>query len=316
MFNFGGKYWTEEDIAQLGQYYGSSTDKGLLEKFLGRTWHSITHKARRLGLRREVEGRDRYGRFVHEHRGWNKEKHLSEDHRKKIGQARKGKGKIAIPEEELRRLYLDQKLSTIKIAKLYGSKFPTILRRIDEYGIKRRNRSEALKGIIVSEEVRRKISERNKGRHLSLSTEFKKGHSPLISPKHQAENTKRLWKQGDYVKKQMMARHIHPNKTENKLTSILERNKLPFHYVGDGKVIIGGLCPDFIHNNGDNKKIIEVFGRVFHDPDFTFKGQIRWHQQYWGRMAYYSQFGYGCLIIWDDELVNEEKVVERVKAWA
>lgn len=315
MFDFGGKYWTEEEIAQLGQYYNSSTYKELLERFPDRQWRSITHKARRLGLRRGSEGRDRCGRFVRNHRGWNKEKHLSEDHRKKIGEANKGKGKIAVPEEELRRLYLDQKLSTIKIAKVYKTNFVTILKRMEEYGIKRRNRSETSKGRIISEEIRRKISERNKGRHLSSSTEFKNGHLPLISSERQAENTKRLWKQGNFVKKQMRARHVHPNKPEKKLTHILERNKFPFHYVGDGEVTIGGLCPDFIHDNGD-KKVIELFGRVFHDPDFTFRGQIRWHQQYWGRMAYYSQFGYRCLIIWDNELVNEEKVVERIKAWA
>jgi len=314
MYDLGGKYWTEEDVARLGQYYNSSAHKELLEKFPQRTWHSITHKAIRLGVRRGTEGRDSHGRFTHGHRGWNNGIHLLEEHKKKIGEANRGKGKIAIRDEELRRLYLDQKLSTITIGKLYGTSSSTILKRMDEYMITRRNRSETVKERMISEEARRKISERNKGRHFSPSTSFKKGHSPLISPEQSAKNTKRLWKQGDYVKKQMMARHIHPNKTENKLGSILERNRLPFHYVGDGKVTIGGLCPDFIHNDGD-KKVVELFGRVFHDPDFTFKDQIRWHQQYWGRMAYYSQFGYECLIIWDDELINEEKVVERIKSW-
>lgn len=53
------------------------------------------------------------------------------------------KRKIQISEDELRKLYLDRKLSTLKIAKLYGTHHSVILRKMAEFGIKSRENTEA-----------------------------------------------------------------------------------------------------------------------------------------------------------------------------
>lgn len=52
--------------------------------------------------------------------------------------------KFFIDEKELRRLYLDEKISSLKIAKKYNVQKITILRRLKDYNIKRRTTSEAL----------------------------------------------------------------------------------------------------------------------------------------------------------------------------
>jgi len=105
-----------------------------------------------------------------------------------------------------------------------------------------------------------------------------------------------------------------PTKPEKKLMEIIDKYELPFKYVGDGGVTIYGLNPDFINCNGE-KKIIEVFGRAFHDPDKSFIEEVSWYQQEWGRKAIYSQLGFDTLIIWDDEMDDDEIVVERIKSF-
>jgi hypothetical protein len=105
-----------------------------------------------------------------------------------------------------------------------------------------------------------------------------------------------------------------PSGPERKLIDIIKRHHLPFEYTGNGKIIIGMLNPDFVHNDG-RKKVIEIFGRVFHDPEVTFKNDVPWYRQYWGRMAYYAQFGYDCLILWDDELGDENAVINKIRGF-
>jgi hypothetical protein len=238
---------------------------------------------------------------------------LSKEAREKLSESLR---RLVLPEEELRRLYLKEKLSTIKMAKLYGVSQGAVVKRLKAYGIKLRPRSEALKGNTIGKQFRDKISKAKKGKRSSPATEFKKGFKASKEWRNLwAKIMKKKWDDPSYVKKVMKARHAHPNNSEMKLIKILDRNQLPFSYTGDGKVTIGGLCPDFIHNNGD-KKVMELFGRIYHDPDVSFKDEIPWCQQYFGRMAYYSQFGYNCLIIWDDELNNEVKVAEKIRRFS
>ncbi len=93
-----------------------------------------------------------------------------------------------------------------------------------------------------------------------------------------------------------------PNIVENKLLTILEKH-FPgmWRYTGGGEIILGGLCPDFIHSGG-KKLIIELFGDRYHDPAKTFMPEISWKRQEWGRTAIYSQLSYKTLIIWEHEL--------------
>jgi G:T-mismatch repair DNA endonuclease (very short patch repair protein) len=99
----------------------------------------------------------------------------------------------------------------------------------------------------------------------------------------------RLWKNSEFVQKQMVSRGTSPNAVELEL----EQKLIPFgfRFVGDGKLIIGGKCPDYCDNNSH---LIELHG------DYWHKGQDPQD-----RIDYFKQFGYDTLIIWEHELNGE-----------
>ncbi len=98
---------------------------------------------------------------------------------------------------------------------------------------------------------------------------------------------------------QMKARKVQPNKTELELNILLQRlAPNQWKYVGDGEIIIGGKCPDFININGQ-KKIIELFGDYWHSEEIQ-KMSVEQHVQ--ERINHFAQYGYQTLIIWEDDL--------------
>jgi len=120
-----------------------------------------------------------------------------------------------------------------------------------------------------------------------------------------SEKTKLLWKTPAYrqrvVEAVMKALHKRPNRKETALLNIIKRNYLPFEYVGDGKVIIDGYCPDFINNNG-KKQVIELYGDYWHKNDDPQK-----------RINHFKRFGFDTLIIWEHELTSEQDVLDKIK---
>ena len=112
---------------------------------------------------------------------------------------------------------------------------------------------------------------------------------------------KAKWQEDSYVALQMKARKCSTNKPEQKLTALIDSNQLPFRYVGDGQFILGGKCPDFLDTNG-KKQIIELFGTYWHGVLDIGR-----------RVEYFRQYGYSTLIIWEDELGDEDKVIKKIK---
>lgn len=104
------------------------------------------------------------------------------------------------------------------------------------------------------------------------------------------------------IRATLKASHKKPNKIEIQLQFLLDKI-LPgeYKFVGDGTVVIGGKCPDFINTNGQ-KKIIELFGDYWHKDENPED-----------RISYLKQFGYDTLVIWEHEFHDEiEKVIERI----
>lgn len=225
---------------------------------------------------------------------WNKGKHLTEKTKEKLSKALKG-----------RSAWNKGKHWSIEIRRKIKAKAKEREKRYKKQG------RHPNQGRHRSKEVREKIA-----RKVGIISK-----KIWRDPRRRAEASMRgkiLWSNPRYkkrvVQKIRKALWKKPTQPEQKVIEIIQLHGFPFHYVGDGEAIIGGLNPDFIHNNGE-KKIIEVFGRVFHDPEITFKGKIPWHQQYFGRMACYAQFGYDCLILWDDELGDEVNIVEKIRGF-
>jgi G:T-mismatch repair DNA endonuclease (very short patch repair protein) len=71
-------------------------------------------------------------------------------------------------------------------------------------------------------------------------------------------------------------------------------------YVGDGSLIVGGRCPDFMNKNG-KKKVIELFGDFWHKNDNPDE-----------RIAHFRHFGFDCLVVWEHELKNEEGLRQKI----
>jgi very-short-patch-repair endonuclease len=117
-------------------------------------------------------------------------------------------------------------------------------------------------------------------------------------------------KDADFRKKILKGLIKRPNNTEKYIINIIHKHNLPFKYVGDGELIIGGLNPDFVHIS--DKKVIEVFGRVYHDKSKSYF-DVAYNRTEDGRIECFNKFGYKCLVIWDDELTNEERVLYNIK---
>ena len=104
--------------------------------------------------------------------------------------------------------------------------------------------------------------------------------------------------------------HQRPTKFELKLGGLInEVCPNEYRYVGDGSVILNGLCPDFVNIDGQ-KKIIEAFGDYWHSSE---KSQS-WNRTELGRLVSYNSLGCDCLIIWESELKsNTANVLEKIR---
>lgn len=157
----------------------------------------------------------------------------------------------------------------------------------------------------IVRELAKKVSKSREGISLSEEHRRKIGRA-----------SKRLWKNQEFrrktIRNRQKALQTRPNKAEAKLRVILN-HLFPdeYCYVGDGEAIIGGYCPDFVNVNG-KKKIIELFGVIFHDPDQTFKDHIPYEQTEDGRVELFAEYGYDTLIVWDYELNDDEALEEKL----
>lgn len=114
---------------------------------------------------------------------------------------------------------------------------------------------------------------------------------------------------GKRIKASMKVANRKPNKLEKRLEQIIQRHNLPFKYVGNGKFILGGKCPDFLNVDG-RKQVIEVFGDYWH----TERARC-FEETEEGRKQFFAKYGFGCLILWEHELNNlpEQEIVEKVE---
>lgn len=116
-------------------------------------------------------------------------------------------------------------------------------------------------------------------------------------------------------KRRLAALQKKPTKPEARIINILNKFGISeYKYVGDGAVKLAGLYPDFINVNGA-KKIIEVFGRVYHDPTKSYGRMLRPSSQEPYRKAIYASLGFDCLVLWDDEMekLSDEEIADIIR---
>lgn len=224
----------------------------------------------------------------------------------------KAHNRIEVPEDKLRKLYLEDGLSTTRIAEIFGCSRTPIMRSLREYEIEVRpsgfQKGNTLgrihKGRVVTEEQRRQISETLKRRY--KDPEFKKTHG--FQPGRKQLNTGRTWfKKGaepwnkgktdvyseGTLRKIKEARKNQTIPTahtlpEKRFIELCRKYHLPFRYVGDGSRWIGSYNPDFVEENG-RKLVVEIFGEYWHNP-LRYLG-LRWDQTEIGRKPILSTVG-------------------------
>ena len=190
-----------------------------------------------------------------------------------------------------------------KIALENRCSFTTVYRYLNIYKIKIRTKSETHKGqnnYRYNPELHKKHFCIDCGEETDARGRSKRCYSC---------NSKNNWKNKKFrdktVKASLKAQNITPNKPEKVLIKLLNKI-LPneYKFVGDGNVILGGFCPDFINCNGQ-KKIIELFGDYWHTlPKAKIKDKYR--------LETYKKYGYKTFVIWQHELKNLNKVKNKI----
>lgn len=169
----------------------------------------------------------------------------------------------------------------------------------------------------------------NYGKHPSEETRRKLSASRIGSKnpfygKHHTEETRQRLKlassgsgnfnygkprDNEVVRKIIKSNRLKPNKAELQLQNILNTHfPNEWKFVGDGQVIIGGLCPDFININ-NRKLLIELYGSYWHSEK-----QLRnWKSTELGRIMHYNSYGFKCIVIWEKELRDKENLIGKIK---
>lgn len=182
------------------------------------------------------------------------------------------------------------------------------------------------KGHITSKETRKKLSIIGKGRIHSEETKRKmrkpkskehannisKGRKGIIFSKNHKNKISQImntfWsnpeKRAIRLKQIFKGINILPTKPEIKLNNIIINNMFSFKYVGDGQLLIKGFNPDFI--NEERKLIIEMYGDYWHNKPLVKKKDKK-------RLNILKKCGYKTLVIWEHELENELKVIDKIR---
>ena len=106
------------------------------------------------------------------------------------------------------------------------------------------------------------------------------------------------------VIKKMLTRRT-PTSLEMKLQGIIDKNGLPYKFVGDGSFMIGRKNPDFININGE-KIAIEVYARYY---KLRHTETVEdWKKE---RQMVFNEYGWTALFF-DETQVNESNILNQL----
>lgn len=120
-------------------------------------------------------------------------------------------------------------------------------------------------------------------------------------------------KQRKNIMKQGMFKST-PTKPERRFEELINKYALPYKYVGNGQFWMGypPKCPDFLNVNGE-KKVVEIHGVYWHlirpqkeHPNLTREVVEEMDKRH------YAQYGFDCIILWEDELKDDQYVLNQI----
>jgi len=109
------------------------------------------------------------------------------------------------------------------------------------------------------------------------------------------------------LKKMLKASWKRPTQLEVNFTSFFEEYNLPFEYVGNGKLIIGGKIPDFVETNG-KKLVLEVGIKKEKDRYCD-----SWETYVNNRILHFKKYNWKCVVLWREELKNKLTLFKKLK---
>lgn len=253
---------------------------------LGCNHKTVRNALKRLGIRFKTMSEAKKG------------KKPTEEHRKKLRGRRKSKYPLLNDRNWLIQKYYTEERTLVEIKNLVGCpSVDTVWDAMNRQNIERRTLS--------------KIGKEKRGDKNSF---YGKHHTGKTKQKL-SEIRKGQWRSGEYIKNWLEGKNRHPNNLELLVDKIL-REKQPNEWKYNGNfeqgVMIGGMIPDFVNVNGE-KKVIEVFGQYWHSNELT---KEHWKRTEFGRKAAYSQLGYTCVVLWEEELRKDnagEYILEELK---
>lgn len=188
----------------------------------------------------------------------------------------------------------------------YRARLTEHLRRISPDGHKATARLRQAGAFEINDETRRKMSEGQR-RRFERPEELKKLERArslqVVDYNKRADlmHAAFLKKYGSFLelaRMGMRAPKRKPSKLELRVAKILGD---AWEYVGDGKMTIGGLVPDFVHRN--RKEIIEVLGCYYHSCPVHFPdAPMAPKSSPVFRESVYTANGYTVRFLWEHDI--------------
>jgi hypothetical protein len=146
-------------------------------------------------------------------------------------------------------------------------------------------------------EIKAKIRAANKGRVPlnRLDPILKK-----ITDAKIRESVKRRFAEDPTYKRRCLSSH-RPTSLESSFQNFAHTIGLPVTYVGDGRFWIDNYNPDFIDAFG-RKVCYELYCRMWHKAGDDLK-----------RISLFKSLGWKCIVIWDKEMNNKIKLLNKLK---
>ncbi len=142
------------------------------------------------------------------------------------------------------------------------------------------------------------------GRHEKWSDGIRRGNTDAVREKKSKTRKSLMLDQAyasEAISKVLSQRQM--TVPEKQLQDILKLLNLAYRYVGNGRLMIGRYCPDFVSVHA--KALIEV-------QSYHHKSK-RMQEHDAKRTQYLKSQGYKVLVVWQEELKNIAKLASRLK---
>lgn len=166
-------------------------------------------------------------------------------------------GKIILQKEQLIDMYINKKMTTVRIGKILGCVPKTVRRNLHVYNIKMNTVSEGTKRGMNDLGVIKRLKKSLKGQHHSITTEFQSGNIPSNKGKPMTQEQKEILRYKNLGKKQSqktirkrinstISHHIYLKENSEKTMKVSFRKHSKLHHRAYDYLVEIGLIDNYI----------------------------------------------------------------------